>query len=249
MSEAVNIVDAKGGGERRLADQVYEKILTAIIQGDFPAGEKLPTEMVLCARFGVSRPVLRQALKQLKSDELIVSRQGSGSFVKRKPDGVVLNFSPVGSISDIQRTFEFRAAIESEAAALAAQRHSLDDLKRIKEALADLERCVQTGEVGAGADEAFHMAVCAASGNHYFENARSSMKSQIVLAMTLNRQLSLASPETRLLKVQEEHEQIYEAIRSGNAQAAYKAMRDHIESARRRVFDGVELGESNGRQT
>lgn len=92
------------------------------------------------------------------------------------------------------------------------------------------------------------MAVCAASGNHYFENARSSMKSQIVLAMTLNRQLSLASPETRLLKVQEEHEQIYEAIRSGNPQAAYKAMRDHIESARRRVFDGVELGGSSDRQ-
>lgn len=225
-------------GEPKLADQVYEKILTSIITGDFPAGEKLPTEMELCARYGISRPILRQALRQLKADDLVVSRQGSGSFVKRRPDGVVLNFAPVGSIADIQRTFEFRAAIEAEAAALAAERHDQKDLDRIRAALAALDDCVRTGQVGAAADEEFHMAVCAASGNHYFENARTSMKAQIILAMTLNRQLSLASPEQRLAKVQAEHERIYEAIRARDPAAAYSAMREHIESARRRIFDG-----------
>ncbi|MBS3848700.1 FadR family transcriptional regulator [Devosia sp. BSSL-BM10] len=225
-------------GEPKLADQVYEKILTSIITGDFPAGEKLPTEMELCSRYGISRPILRQALRQLKADELVVSRQGSGSFVKRRPDGVVLNFAPVGSIADIQRTFEFRAAIEAEAAALAAERHDQKDLERIRAALAALDECVRTGQVGGAADEEFHMAVCSASGNHYFENARTSMKAQIVLAMTLNRQLSLASPEQRLAKVQTEHVRIFKAITDRNAPAAYSAMRDHIESARRRIFDG-----------
>ncbi len=224
--------------DRTLSDRVYERILTMIVEGVFPVGSKLPTEHALSQQLGVSRPVLRQALKQLREDNVIVSRQGSGSYVQRRPEGAVLDFAPVGSIADIQRTFEFRAAVEGEAACLAAERRNEDDLRRIRAAYDELDRCVRTGELGVDADEEFHAAICAASNNQYFMAARNSMKSNILTGMNLTRNLSLTKPHVRLELVQKEHQAIIEAIEQSDGEAARLAMRSHVENARMRVFEG-----------
>ncbi len=228
-----------------LADRVYEQLLSMIVQGEIGVGEKLPTEHALSERMNVSRPILRQALKQLRADDVIVSRQGSGSFVKRRPDEEVLDFAPVGSIADIQRTFEFRAAIEGEAAYLAAQRSSETDINQMRAALAELDRCIKENELGVDADEVFHAAICRASDNHYFASARSSMKSNILTGMNLTRNLSLMKPRVRLETVQQEHREILKAIEAGDATAARAAMRRHIENARMRVFEGAGSSDSS----
>lgn len=226
------------GEDRSLADQAYERILSMIMDGTIPVGGKLPTEHVLSDRFRMSRPVVRQALKQLREDEVIVSRQGSGSYVKRRPDDAILDFAPVGSIADIQRTFEFRAAIEGEAAFLAAKRRSDADMGQLKATLDELDRCVREGELGVEADEAFHAVVCAASENQYFVAAHISMKQNIITGMNLTRNLSLTKPQERLMLVQSEHYAIYEAIEKRDQQAARDAMRTHVDNARKRVFEG-----------
>ncbi|PVB62579.1 FadR family transcriptional regulator [Labrenzia sp. 011] len=208
------------------------------MDGDIPVGGKLPTEQVLSEELGVSRPVLRQALKQLREDDVVVSRQGSGSYVKRRPEGAVRDFAPVGSIADIQRTFEFRAAIEGEAAYLAAERRLESDLRELREALQELDRCITNGELGVAADEAFHVAVCNAADNKYFVAARSSMKSNILTGMNLTRNLSLTKPQDRLKLVQSEHYAIYDAIERSDQAAARDAMRSHVENARKRIFEG-----------
>jgi DNA-binding FadR family transcriptional regulator len=224
--------------DRTLSDRAYENILAKIMDGDIPVGGKLPTEHVLCNEFGISRPVLRQALKQLREDDVIVSRQGSGSFVKRRPEGAVRDFAPVGSIADIQRTFEFRAAIEGEAAFFAAQRRTDANLSEMRNALEELDRCIKEGELGVAADEAFHVAVCNAADNKYFAAARSSMQSNILTGMNLTRNLSLTKPQTRMKLVQSEHYEIFDAINRSAPEAARKAMRDHVENARKRIFEG-----------
>lgn len=224
--------------DRTLSDRAYENILAKIMDGDIPVGGKLPTEQVLCNEFGISRPVLRQALKQLREDDVIVSRQGSGSFVKRRPEGAVRDFAPVGSIADIQRTFEFRAAIEGEAAFFAAQRRTDANLSEMRNALEELDRCIKEGELGVAADEAFHVAVCNAADNKYFAAARSSMQSNILTGMNLTRNLSLTKPQTRMRLVQSEHYQIFDAINRSAPESARKAMRDHVENARKRIFEG-----------
>jgi DNA-binding FadR family transcriptional regulator len=182
--------------------------------------------------------VLRQALKQLREDGVIVSRQGSGSFVQRRPEEAVLDFAPVGSIADIQRTFEFRAAIEGEAAYLAAQRRTEADLLKMRSQLEELDRCIKEGELGVETDEAFHETICTASGNQYFTVARTSMKANILTGLKLTRNLSLTKPHERLELVQREHYQIFDAIKAGDADAARAAMRLHVENARKRVFEG-----------
>lgn len=224
--------------DRTLSDKAYESILAKIMDGDIPVGGKLPTEHVLAEELGVSRPVLRQALKQLREDDVVISRQGSGSYVKRRPEGAVLDFAPVGSIADIQRTFEFRAAIEGEAAFLAAERCTDNNLNEMQDALEELERCISAGELGVTADEMFHASVCNAADNQYFAAARASMKSNILTGMNLTRNLSLTKPQDRLRLVQSEHYDIFDAIKARDSDAARSAMRAHIENARKRIFEG-----------
>ncbi|WP_240793955.1 FadR/GntR family transcriptional regulator [Pseudorhodobacter turbinis] len=224
--------------DRSLSDLVYEKILALIASGETSLGSRLPTESALCEKFSVSRPVLRQALKQLREDGAIVSRQGSGSFVVRRPEGAVFGFAPVGSIADIQRTFEFRAAIESEAAYLAAQRRTDAELASMRSLLAELDRCTSEGKLGVTTDEAFHELICSASGNPYFTVARTSIKGNILTGLNLTRNLSLTKPQERLDMVQREHYQIFEAIEQKDPNSARAAMRAHVENARKRVFEG-----------
>lgn len=224
-------------GERTLADQAYEQILAMILRGEIAVGGKLPTEHMLCDRFSMSRPVLRQALQQLRDDDLIVSKQGSGSFVTRRPDGAVLDFAPIGSIADIQRTFEFRAAIEGEAAYHAAKRRSSEELATIKAALIALDECIARDQLGVDADERFHAEICKASGNHFFVTARLSMQANILTGLNLTRNLSRCKPKDRMQLVQKEHYAIYDALAAQNQNAARNAMRDHIENARKRVFE------------
>ena len=226
--------------DRTLSDRAYESVLAMIVNGEFAVGAKLPTEHVLSERLDVSRPVRRQALKQLREDEVIVSRQGSGSFVKRRPDGAMFEFAAVGSIADIQRTFEFWTAIEGEATYLAAKRWSEADLARVATALDALDRCVRNGELGAEVDEEFHVAICAASDNQYFVTALSSMRANILTGINLTRSLSLTKPQERLILVQKEHYAIFDAIERRDADAARHAMQSHIGNARKRIFEGKE---------
>lgn len=229
---------ARSGRDWTLADQVYEKVLTRIVEGTYPENARLPSEAALSDDMGVSRPVLRQALKQLREDGVIYSRQGSGSYVRKRPDRAILNFAPVGSIADIQRTFEFRMIVEAEAAALAADRWTDDDMAGIDAALDRLDACIAGGALGAEEDEAFHLAVCRAADNHYFPSTIASMSGQILAGMKLARNLSLTRPQARLSLVQDEHRAIRAALAARDPGAAREAMAAHINNARNRVFEG-----------
>lgn len=224
--------------DRTLSDLAYEKIQSLIISGQFQVGDKLPSEHALRTQMSVSRPVLRQALKQLREDGIVVSRQGSGSFVNCRPAGEVLDFAPIGSIADIQSTFEFRAAFEGEAAYLAAKRRTDSHLENLRLALKSLDKCVAEGNLGVEADEAFHLAICRSSENQYFVSARTSMKTNILTSMNLTRNLSLLRPQERMQLVQAEHHAIFDAILACDPNAARQAMRSHVENARNRVFEG-----------
>jgi DNA-binding FadR family transcriptional regulator len=126
-------------GEAKRSAGIYQHIFEIIIAGEFPVNARLPSETELAQRFGASRPVVREALARLRDDGIIVSRQGSGSYVKRRPDMAVLRFVPVSSVADIQRCFEFRHGLEGIAAALAAERWEDSDMAEIRAAFVDLE--------------------------------------------------------------------------------------------------------------
>lgn len=227
------------GAPERLSDVVYDGIVSLIARGDLILNGRLPSETELSSRFGVSRPVVREALQRLREDGVIVSRQGSGSYVKRQPDMAVLQFAQVSSLADVQRCFEFRAGHEAAAAALAAERWQDEDLQRMQETLEHLEQCVKNGTVGIEEDRRFHEAVAQATRNHYYISIQVSLASHIATGMNITRQLSLLRTPERLRAVQLEHVGIFEAIRQREPEGARLAMQRHILNARQRMFEGV----------
>ncbi|WP_316862105.1 GntR family transcriptional regulator, partial [uncultured Cohaesibacter sp.] len=103
-----------------LADTVYEALLSRIVAGTYPENSKLPTEAELAEDLGASRPTVRAAIARLRESGLVASRRGSGSFVLKRPDDSFLQFAPIESIADIQRSYEYRIMLEGEAAYFAA---------------------------------------------------------------------------------------------------------------------------------
>jgi DNA-binding transcriptional regulator YhcF (GntR family) len=103
-------IPKKEGARANLRDRIYTQIIDSIVQDEFPEQSRLPTEVELAERFGASRPTVREALSRLRSDGVIASRRGSGSYVVRKPDVNLLRLTSIESIADIQRCFVFRDA-------------------------------------------------------------------------------------------------------------------------------------------
>ncbi|UFS74397.1 FadR family transcriptional regulator [Tardiphaga sp. 37S4] len=222
----------------KLSDRVYDHVLSQITVGIYPVNSRLPPETRLADQLGVSRPVVREALMRLRDDGVVASRQGAGSFVMRRPAADVYNYAPVGSIADIQRCFVFRIGIEGEAAALAARDHDLEGLRRIRDAIAALDQVIADAALGVEEDIAFHRSVAEATGNRFFAATLAAIQSQVSVGITLNRNLSLIQPRDRLLRGQEEHRAVLDAIASRDEAGAREAMRAHIENARKRVFEG-----------
>ena len=219
-----------------LVDRVYREILGSIMDGEFNEGDKLPTELALTERFTASRPTIREALSRLRADGITSTRQGSGTFVKRRPDPDLPRFTPLETISDEQRCFDFRIVVESGAAALAASMASDGDLQEIEQRFSQLDTVIAEQALGSTEDFDFHLAVARASRNQFFVSAIASMQEQVLVSMTLMRSLSLLKSVERQKLVQAEHEVILAALKRRDAEAAGQAMRLHLENARNRMF-------------
>lgn len=228
---------ATRSGAASLVDKVYGQLAQRIASGEYAPDQKLPGEHDLASLLDVSRPVLREALGRLRDDGLIYSRQGAGSFVRARAEHKPLGFARVETIADIQRCFEFRITMESDAAYFAAMRRNDAGLEKMAAALTLLREATRKLRHREDADFAFHLAVAEAANNHYYSTSFNALKEHIAVGMKLHG-LSLAGPPSGLQQVFEEHRSIYEAIRARDAEGARAAMRQHLESSRDRLFEG-----------
>jgi GntR family transcriptional repressor for pyruvate dehydrogenase complex len=220
-----------------LADQVYQGILSGIQNGAYAPNSRLPSEHQLASQFDVSRPVVRTALARLKRENVIVSRQGAGSFVRPPATQPPLGFAPVENIADIQRCYEYRLTLEPEAAAFAAQRHNEEALARIDAALETLAQATRQGVHRDDVDFAFHLAIAEASNNHYYHQSMLALQPHIAVGMHIHG-ISLMGPKQGLDYVLEEHRRIVEAIRARQPDDARALMSAHLRSSRDRLFEG-----------
>ena len=229
---------AIGKGTASLSDMVYEQVFSQIVSGEFVENSRLPSENILAQHFSVSRPVVREALARLRDDGLVQSRQGSGTYVSRRPKDEVLRFAPLSSISDMQRCFEFRVGLEGEAAYLAALRQTPEKMVEIEKEQVKLDRIVSQNAVGVEEDFDFHLAIAAAADNRFYFDTLATLRENVTVGMTVARNLSLMRPRERMRAVQDEHDAITRAIRDRDASRARNLMRAHIEAAKIRVFEG-----------
>lgn len=217
-----------------LASRIYEDLLQDIAMNRFEDGQKLPSEAALCDRFGVSRPVLREALVRLKSEGLIVTRQGSGSFVRR-PRNITLQAGASMNAADIIRSLEFRMAVETEATYLAAKRRSKKDIETIAAAAEEFDRITTAREIGINSDFRFHLSIAIASHNDLFVSSLWKIHRTIGHELTLIN-LSAAKSAARKKEVKDQHHRIWAAIRDGDAEAAAETARRHVTLALERII-------------
>jgi GntR family transcriptional repressor for pyruvate dehydrogenase complex len=222
----------------KLVDRVFDQLLERINAGNYAPDSRLPGEHELAAMLGVSRPIVRDALSRLREQGLVYSRQGAGTFVSAKATRPTqLGFTPVKTIADIQRCYEFRMTIEPAAAFFAARRRDAAALEKIAAALAELREATRHQLHRTDADFLFHRAVTEAANNHYYTASIDALKQHIAVGMHLHG-LSLMGPRKMLEGVFEEHEAIYRAIAAGEAEKARSLMFGHLEGSRDRLFEG-----------
>jgi GntR family transcriptional regulator, transcriptional repressor for pyruvate dehydrogenase complex len=222
-----------------LVQRVHHQLRARIASGEYAPHSRLPGEHDLSAIYGVSRPIIREALRRLREDGLIFSRQGAGTFVRgaEAESGKALAFAPVGTIADVQRCYEFRLEVEPANAFYAAKRRNAEALGTIERALDLLRDTTHAHRHREDADYAFHIAIAEAANNYFFLSSMQALKDHINVGMKLHG-LSLLGPAGGLAEVLEEHASVYVAIRDRNDEAARDAMRRHIKGSYDRLFEG-----------
>lgn len=223
-------------GRKSLADVVFDRMHRAIKSGAYKPDERLPTEHELAAEFEVSRPIVREALRRLREQGLIYSRQGAGSFVRSIGLKQPLGFGPLENITDLLNCYEFRISLEPEAAAFAAERHKPRTLEPIMEALELLRDATNRQSHREDADFQFHLAIALAAENTYFSTAFEALKEHIAVGMRFHG-ISVKRDSSGLTRVFGEHAALSEAIRARDSTRARELMRTHLNGSRDRLFE------------
>jgi GntR family transcriptional repressor for pyruvate dehydrogenase complex len=218
-----------------LTQAVAEHLRTLIHRGEVGPGDRLPAERELAERLGVARISLREALKVLQDEGYVRVRRGAlgGTYVTELQQPVerwrARMRDQAGEIDDI---IDFRIALETDAARLAASRRDRSDLARLRAAIGRM------GQVGGRAafrstDSQFHDGLARAARNVRLETAIHASRGELFSPHDL---LPFVDPVEESVR---DHKRIYQAVRDGGADAAETAMREHIERTRRQLREIV----------
>lgn len=213
-----------------LHQHVVEQIVQQIVGGALPPHALLPPEPDLAQQFGVSRTVIREAIRVLVSKGLVTVKQGSGMRVQPPEkwnhlDPMVL-FEQVrsGRSSDLlEELLEVRRILEVEVAALAAERRTDEDRVRLGANLAGMAKLINDPEAYTRLDIDFHEQILNAARNRLLREALGLVAEALYAGRFITTHLSGGTE-----RAQHGHEAIYAAIERGDAEAARAAMRDHV---------------------
>lgn len=226
-----------GPAYRVLADALRSQILS----GGLRSGDRLPTESELCETYGVSRSTVREALRVLTSERLLVTRRGvqGGSFVATPEPGEIaglvqsgLSLLADGETVTVAGLLEVREMLEVPAAGLAAVRHDASQLAALETTLVD----------PAGADpEAlfignrdFHLGLLRATGNPVLEAVATP-----IFGVVHERFARRQAPGEFWQKVDRDHRDILDRVRAGDEVGAREAQAAHL-GALQPTYEGID---------
>jgi len=224
-----------------LPDKIYAYVVESILRGDYAQTGKLPTETRLAGLFRVSRPTVREALSRLRSDGVVTSRRGAGSYIVRAPVAPPATVLPIRSLADVERYYAFRTWVEAGAAAGAAEARTAEDIEGMQEALGAWTRAVQDERRAIEEDVQFHLAIARASHNPFFVATIEASVGPIRQFIELARSVTEVKDAARDQEVLREHQAIIDAIVRRSTGDAVEAARAHTIAARRRIFEGTQL--------
>ena len=213
--------------EPRLSDKVADMMLNTIIENGMSAGDSLPSERELGEQFGVSRTVVREAVRALAAKGVIEVRSGSGLRVAAVNASTVSQSMSLylrGGTVDFEKVQEVRALLEVHLAGLAAELASEEDVSSLVEIHTRMQDEASDVEAAALDDLEFHRRIARSTHNELFLLLLDSIGSSLVDI----RRSNLGSGSTAMTLRQ--HQAILDRIADHDPEGARTAMRDHLES-------------------
>src|SRR3954466_14630100 len=167
---------------RNLAMSLVEELGERIRSGRVQTGEKLPTEAAIMGEFGVSRTVVREAISRLQASGLVETRHGIGTFSLGAGEAPGFRITPeaMSTLQDVIAVLELRIGIETEAAAIAAQRRTEANLQQMRLALDAVAAAVDAGRDAIAPDFQFHLEIARATQNSHFTELMTTLGSTII---------------------------------------------------------------------
>jgi GntR family transcriptional regulator, transcriptional repressor for pyruvate dehydrogenase complex len=160
--------------------QVTESLAAYIQQAALVAGDRLPAERELMAALGVGRSTIREVIRQFQALGVMETRKGSGTYLLKPITSATIHMPlsvNMGSLRDaLLQTLEVRRGIECEACMAAARRRTKDDIRRIAEALDEMERVHLIKGTAGKEDLVFHLAIYDATHNPLFRQLLEQMR-------------------------------------------------------------------------
>ncbi len=217
--------------EATLAQRVEQELERLILDSRLGTGDRLPSERELAAQFGVSRTVVREAVRALAAKQLVDVNVGRGTVVRApSPESAaesmkLLLMMQAGG-AGVEKVSEVRHIVENEIAARAAERRTDEDLRMLEAILEETRQHLDAPEVYIKSDVEFHAALARATQNELFVIILDSLV-EIMIEVRL---LTLRVPGITSLALSY-HERILEAVTKGDPDAARAAMDAHMDQA------------------
>lgn len=218
---------------QRIYEEIVTQIKDAVENGQFRPGDRLPSERELAEMFGVGRTSVREALRALEAEGLIVTRQGQGTFIAQKEiSGFADHFAELLMQYECTplQILEARCGVEISLARLAATKRTQEHLKKMACCLEEMRSLIDAGKSPTAPDQRFHKVVAEASGNliliTIFENILDFMQQP----QWLDSKEDLLKNAEISRKYFAQHVQIYEAIRQQMPDEAALFMKAHLDA-------------------
>jgi DNA-binding GntR family transcriptional regulator len=219
------LVPIKLDNYKPLRELVFESLREAIINRQLEPGERM-MEIQLAEEMGVSRTPVREAIRKLELEGLVVMVPRKGAYVA----GL--------SLKDVAEVFEMRRALEGLASELAADRITDDELDNLERYLVKIADDIERGDLNqvVETDTDFHTLLYQASRNQRLTQSISNLREHIQRFRTT----SLSNPG-RMKEALEEHRKIVEAISSRDGEAARRLAQEHIENAENCLMNVIHI--------
>lgn len=220
---------------RALSERITSQISDAIISGELKPGDRMPPERVLAEQFGVSRTVIRDAIKTLSGRGIVRVKRGAGIFVATAEETVMGRLGELSNVLPLQGAglrdlFDVRKVLEVQGAEWAAQRRSAHHVERLRGIVEGAYRRSEDLDVLSERDAQFHVAIAEASQNLVLVRVMFTLLD----LLEASRRETLNIPGRPRLSL-DQHEGILRGIEDRDPEEARRAMLEHLTSVEQAI--------------
>ncbi len=213
-------------------EQIADQLAEIIIYRKMKPGDKFPPELTLAAEYGVSRSVVREALRILAAQGIIEVINGKGALVREIDNHQLRSFfkrSLKSGTASVRELMEVRIPLEVTAAGLAARRRSMDQIAEMIKITREMPQLIDDMQAYTDYDFQFHILIAEAAGNTTLLHLISSIRESIKDLIRLGLEIQNSGKEKE--RIQKFHETIVSAIAEGDREASEREMTAHLTEA------------------